>query len=141
MYTLSKHASINQATPMTSSCHMNRIMASPRGAQIVRAHSSQTGQGVECTSACLPVLMAFTGLHGAELLPWMCRDHITTEDLECFLPPDKAANALSVLDIDGDGKISLADMRNAIVSIYKERTNLASTLKARPCSDNLESTV
>ena len=98
-------------------------------------------QGVECTSACLPVVMAFIGLHGAELLPWMCRDHITTEDLECFLPPEKSANALSVLDMDGDGKISLADMRDAVVSIYKERTNLASTLKARSCSDNLELTV
>ena len=57
------------------------------------------------------------------------RDHISLQDLECFLPPDKAANALSVLDIDGDGKISMADMRDAVVSIYHERTNLASTLK------------
>ena len=86
------------------------------------------------------MVMAFIGLHGAELLPNMCRDHITTEDLLCFLPPEKAANALSVLDIDGDGKISLTDMRDAVVSIYKERTNLASTLKARPCSGSLGST-
>ena len=59
------------------------------------------------------------------------RDHITLQDLECFLPPEKAANALSVLDIDGDGKISMADMRDAVVSIYHERTNLASTLKVQ----------
>ena len=59
----------------------------------------------------------------------MCRDHISIQDLECFLPPEKAANALSVLDIDGDGKITLSDMRDAVVSIYHERTNLASTLK------------
>ncbi len=68
----------------------------------------------------------------------MCRDHIISGDLECFLPPQRAANALSVLDIDGDGKISLADMRDAVVSIYKERTNLASTLKARPSSGCLK---
>ena len=58
-----------------------------------------------------------------------CRDHISVQDLEWFLPPTKAANALSVLDIDGDGKISLSDMRDAVVSIYKERKNLAFTLK------------
>ena len=57
------------------------------------------------------------------------RDHISVQDLEWFLPPTKAANALSVLDIDGDGKISLSDMRDAVVSIYKERKNLAFTLK------------
>jgi len=64
----------------------------------------------------------------------MCRDHISIQDLERILPPEKAANALSVLDIDGDGKITLSDMRDAVVSIYHERTNLASTLKARSIS-------
>ena len=57
------------------------------------------------------------------------RDHISLQDLECFLPPVKAASALSALDTDGDGKISMSDMRDAVVSIYHERTNLASTLK------------
>ena len=57
------------------------------------------------------------------------RNHISLQDLECFLPPEKAANALSVLDIDGDGKVSMSDMRDAVVSIYHDRTNLASTLK------------
>lgn len=57
------------------------------------------------------------------------RDHISLQDLECFLPADRAKEALTVLDIDGDGKISLADMRDAVVAIYHERTNLASTLK------------
>ena len=61
----------------------------------------------------------------------ICRDHISLQDLECFLPPEKAANALSALDIDGDGKISMSDMRDAVVAIYHERTNLASTLKVR----------
>ena len=32
MYTLSKHASMKRATQIMSSCHMKRIMASPRGA-------------------------------------------------------------------------------------------------------------
>ena len=67
-------------------------------------------------------------LHSSAVLP-ISRDHISISDLEGFLPPVKAANALSTLDTDGDGKISMADMRDAVVSIYHERTNLASTLK------------
>lgn len=51
------------------------------------------------------------------------------EDLCCFLPEDKAKAAISVLDIDGDGKISPDDMRDAVVSIYKERKHLALTLR------------
>ena len=51
------------------------------------------------------------------------------EDLCCFLPADKAQAAFSLLDIDGDGKISLDDMRDAVISIYKERKHLALTLR------------
>lgn len=51
------------------------------------------------------------------------------EDLQWFLPGDKARGALAVLDVDGDGKISMCDMRDAVVSIYRERKHLAATLK------------
>jgi hypothetical protein len=51
------------------------------------------------------------------------------EDLEWFLPVDKAAAAMKVLDVDGDGKVSLSDIRDAVVGIYRERRNLAFTLK------------
>lgn len=58
-----------------------------------------------------------------------CREFVVLEDLCCFLPNDKAKGALSVLDVDGDGKISLDDMRDAVISIYKERKHLALTLR------------
>lgn len=51
------------------------------------------------------------------------------DDLYWFLPEDKAKAAFPVLDVDGDGKVTMADMRDAVVSIYKERKNLALTLK------------
>lgn len=40
-------------------------------------------------------------------------------DLKHFLPSDKAAAALKLLDADADGKISLHDMRDAVLHIYK----------------------
>lgn len=44
-----------------------------------------------------------------------CRDHVTQEDLEAFLSPDKARAALDSLDLDKDGHISLQDMRDAVL--------------------------
>jgi Ca2+-binding EF-hand superfamily protein len=38
-------------------------------------------------------------------------------DLEAFLPPDKAAAALTTLDVDRDGKVSLHDMREAVLQV------------------------
>ena len=58
-----------------------------------------------------------------------CRDHVCLTDLEQLLPKEKAARALKVLDVDGDGKVSLHDMRDAVIQIYNERKNLAFTLK------------
>lgn len=49
----------------------------------------------------------------------MRRDHITLEDLKHFLPTEKAVAALKVLDADADGKVSLHDMRDAVLQIYK----------------------
>lgn len=62
-------------------------------------------------------------------LAGLSRNEILLEDLEWFLPKDKAAAAMKVLDVDGDGKVSLTDIRDAVVSIYRERRNLAFTLK------------
>ena len=39
------------------------------------------------------------------------------EDLEAFLPGDKAAAALATLDVDRDGTVSLADMRDAVLQV------------------------
>ena len=51
------------------------------------------------------------------------------EDLEAFLSPDQAQEAFSMLDSNGDGKLVLADIRDAVIKIYKERRNLALSLK------------
>lgn len=56
------------------------------------------------------------------------RQHVTLEDLNDFLPPDKAAAALATLDVDHDGAVSLHDMRDAVLQIYNERKHLAFTL-------------
>ena len=59
------------------------------------------------------------------------RDYISREDLSFFLEGEAAARAMRVLDTDGDGRVSLAEMRDAVIAIYRERKNLAFTLKAR----------
>ena len=58
------------------------------------------------------------------------RDYISREDLNFFLEGEAAARAVRVLDTDGDGRVSLAEMRDAVIAIYRERKNLAFTLKA-----------
>ena len=69
------------------------------------------------------------------------------EDLEAFLSPEQAQEAFEMLDNNGDGKLVLADIRDAVIKIYKERRNLALSLKvlflscaalARPRSCMLE---
>lgn len=59
------------------------------------------------------------------------RDYISREDLSFFLEGEAAARAMHMLDTDGDGRVSLAEMRDAVIAIYRERKNLAFTLKAR----------
>lgn len=59
------------------------------------------------------------------------RDYISSEDLDFFLEGESAKRAMRVLDTDGDGRISLAEMRDAVIAIYRERKNLAFTLKVR----------
>ncbi|KAK9815600.1 hypothetical protein WJX72_006571 [[Myrmecia] bisecta] len=61
--------------------------------------------------------------------PYFDRNYIMPEDLEHFLPPKKAQQAFEMLDIDGDGQVSLHDIRDAVIQIYQERKNLAFTLK------------
>lgn len=45
------------------------------------------------------------------------RQHVTLEDLQAFLPADKAAAALATLDVDRDGAVSLHDMRDAVLQV------------------------
>lgn len=48
-----------------------------------------------------------------------CRTYILPEDLEHFLEPDKAQQAFDILDVDGDGQVTLHNIRDAVVSIYQ----------------------
>lgn len=43
-------------------------------------------------------------------------------DLEFFMPPEKIPQALKVLDVDNDGKISLPDMRDAVIQVHVLQT-------------------
>lgn len=52
-----------------------------------------------------------------------------------FLEGDAVARAMRVLDTDCDGKVSLAEMRDAVIAIYRERKNLAFTLKVSVNTD------
>ena len=47
------------------------------------------------------------------------RQHILPPDLEDFLPKGEAREAFAALDVDGDGKISTADIRQAVQGIFQ----------------------
>ena len=70
----------------------------------------------------------------------MSRDYISREDLQFFLEGEAVARAMRVLDTDCDGKVSLAEMRDAVIAIYRERKNLAFTLKVSVNVDMWSST-
>ena len=53
------------------------------------------------------------------LVHWWCRTYILPEDLEHFLEPEKAQQAFDILDVDGDGQVTLHNIRDAVVSIYQ----------------------
>ncbi|KAL0039998.1 hypothetical protein WJX79_001782 [Trebouxia sp. C0005] len=61
--------------------------------------------------------------------PSFNRTYILPEDLEHFLEPEKAQQAFDILDVDGDGQVTLHNIRDAVVTIYQERKHLAFTLK------------
>lgn len=54
----------------------------------------------------------------AQRLHCQCRNFIVPMDLEFFMPAEKIPHALKVLDVDGDGKISLTDMRDAVIQVH-----------------------
>ena len=58
----------------------------------------------------------------------LSRQFITLADLRKFLTMQHARNALKALDADGDGRISLPDMRQAVQDICLKRKNLSLTL-------------
>ena len=52
--------------------------------------------------------------------PFFDRTYILPEDLEHFyMTPKEAQEAFEMLDISGDGQITLAEIRDSIVSIYR----------------------
>lgn len=57
------------------------------------------------------------------------RNYIQQADLEHFMPASKAAKAFAMFDQDGDGKVTLHNARDAVIRVYKERKDLAHTLK------------
>eukprot|EP00887_Chlorella_sp_A99_P004910 scaffold4.g4910.t1 len=57
------------------------------------------------------------------------RQHLLLMDLHAFLPPDQAAEAFRFLDRNGDGAVSLHELKLAVAQIYQERKHLALTLR------------
>ena len=52
--------------------------------------------------------------------PFFDRTYILPEDLEHFyMTPKEAQEAFEMLDISGDGQITLAEIRDSIVTIYR----------------------
>ena len=47
----------------------------------------------------------------------MCSNHIVPMAFEFFMPPE-IIQALKVLDVDNDGKISLSDVRDVVVQVH-----------------------
>ena len=47
------------------------------------------------------------------------RNYILVDDLEYFLPRAKAVKAFEMLDVDCDGQVSLHDIRDAVLQIYR----------------------
>lgn len=61
----------------------------------------------------------------------VCRTYILAEDLEHFLEPEKAQQAFDILDVDGDGQVTLHNIRDAVVSIYQVTLSAAKGLAAQ----------
>ena len=56
------------------------------------------------------------------------RTYILPEDLEHFLEPEKAQQAFDILDVDGDGQVTLHNIRDAVVTIYQVRADFLSLI-------------
>lgn len=61
-----------------------------------------------------------------------CRTYILPSDLEEFLAPQEVDEAFHMLDENGNGKVSLHEIRDAVINIFNERRNLATSLKVNP---------
>jgi len=61
------------------------------------------------------------------------RQHVTLEDLQAFLPADKAAAALATLDVDRDGAVSLHDMRDAVLQVCSRLLRLVCLVSFHNC--------
>ena len=56
------------------------------------------------------------------------RKHLTPDDLSVFGRAESNAEAFSVFDADGDGSVSRAEFRNAVMGIFSETRNLAKSI-------------
>ena len=63
------------------------------------------------------------------IFPNVCRTYILPSDLEEFLAPQEVDEAFHMLDENGNGKVSLHEIRDAVINIFNERRNLATSLK------------
>ena len=60
-----------------------------------------------------------------------CRNHIERDDLEAFLPPEQAEEAFRMLDQDGNGRLTLSEVRAAITNIFRRGPSLAQFIYSR----------
>jgi len=64
----------------------------------------------------------------------VCRTYILPEDLEHFLEPEKAQQAFDILDVDGDGQVTLHNIRDAVVTIYQVSMLICISIRHHPDS-------
>ena len=57
------------------------------------------------------------------------KEYLTKNDIAAFVGKSQVDIAFRMLDGDDDGKVSLPNMRDAIVAIFQRRSDLAATLK------------
>lgn len=95
------------------------------------AHQAFDALGVDCQ----PTQHVWCSCHSSE--SWqqrdvVCRTFILPEDLEHFLEPEKAQQAFDILDVDGDGQVTLHNIRDAVVTIYQVQQLAALSLTSAP---------
>ncbi|KDD76404.1 hypothetical protein H632_c237p0 [Helicosporidium sp. ATCC 50920] len=67
------------------------------------------------------------------------QEELTLDDLERFMRPKDARAAFAMLDADGNGRVSCAEVSAAVASVFRDRENLAASLAdARSVVGSLE---